>query len=140
MVPSSVQVARVGRRASARSCGGPPEILIRLIFPAATKPIDLLSGDQNGSVASSVPGNSRELVESRPRTQSMVRPLRPATKATVLPSGEMALPPAMPGRSSAPGGGVMESFRGARDTALLSLGRNQPTAIPNAVARAIHNR
>jgi hypothetical protein len=62
-----------------------------LSLPAAKKPIDRLSGDQNGNSAPSVTGNSRAADPSG-RTQSLEIPPEEGTNATERPSGEIALP------------------------------------------------
>jgi hypothetical protein len=58
-------------------------------LPAAKNPIDWLSGDQNGINTSSVPGNGRDVNESRRRSQISDRPFLPvATNASRVPSGD----------------------------------------------------
>src|SRR5262249_22117073 len=73
--------------------GAPPARSIRCNLPRAEKAMALLSGDQKGNVAPSVPESSRAAVPSSGRTHKPVFPLADATYAAVLPSGEMARPP-----------------------------------------------
>src|SRR5205085_4889786 len=69
--------------------GVPPPASMRFNLPSAKKPSDLLSGDQNGKAAFSVPFNARGVDESRRRTQISDGPsLGFAMNATLLPSGE----------------------------------------------------
>ena len=54
--------------------------------------MDLLSGDQNGALEFSVPGNSRAVDASKERNQSdgVVLPTPPAVKTIYRPSGDGA--------------------------------------------------
>ena len=71
-------------------CGEPPETSILFSFPLTLKPMDRLSGDQNGCAAPSVPSNCCVAVDpicltKRPVSLALVE----ATKATKRPSGEI---------------------------------------------------
>src|SRR5262249_49505949 len=69
---------------------------------------DLLSGDQKGNPAPSVPATSLAAGPSSGRTQSEVFPFAVATKATVLPSGDKETPPLLnPNANCAPSGGLI---------------------------------
>jgi len=61
-------------------------------LPVAKKPIDLPSGDQNGALPSSVPGNIRATLRSSGRCQIARRPERlcQAAKTMWRLSGEIA--------------------------------------------------
>ena len=59
---------------------------------AAKNAMDLLSGDQNGYVAPSVPGISNA-VPSSGRIQSPLFPFEVPANAAVLPSGDKAMVP-----------------------------------------------
>src|SRR5262249_23494259 len=77
--------------------------------PLAPKAIDLLSGDQKGRFAPSVPRISRALTASRGRTHNPVLPLTTAMNAAVRASGEIAKPPPRlpPPEMSPPSGGAI---------------------------------
>src|SRR5262249_8225533 len=60
--------------------------------PPAPKAIDLLSGDQNGRLAPSLPRIRRAFGASSGRTHKPVLPFTTPTKAAVWPSGETAKP------------------------------------------------
>src|SRR5258708_40338633 len=78
-----------------------------------TKPIDRLSGDQNGWAAFSVPARDFASSESSARTQSITLPFQTAVNASLRPSGETAKE-----SKDAFSGGRMES----RSTAVLFAG------------------
>jgi hypothetical protein len=112
MTPPRLHVPPLALAASQRTRGGPPSASTLFSFPSAKNPRLLLSGDQNGYVAPSVPASGRETVESRLRTW---RPIVPssclAEKAIRRPSGETATGPA-PGplrRKPACSGGRIEA-------------------------------
>ena len=73
--------------ADAIDCGAPPAMLMVLSAPRAKKASERLSGDQKGSRAPSVPGNSCGEVESSERTQSCGKPFDNAVYAILRPSG-----------------------------------------------------
>ena len=76
-----------------------PTTSIVLSLLSVKKPMDLLSGDQKGSPAPSVPGSGRGAVASHGRTHSMTFPASSlAVNAICRPSGEMrpALPEMIP--------------------------------------------
>src|SRR5262245_57173478 len=112
MIPCELQAPPRPLDAGARVTGGPPVSSIRWRFPLAKKPTDFESGDQNGNSAFSVPGNSWATVESNVWTQSFGVPLEAATKVTVRPSGEMAVPPPTPRRKFPPLGGSILNRKG----------------------------
>src|SRR5215467_10201579 len=64
------------------------------IVPELKKATDLLSGDQNGEVASAVPGRRRACVSSSGRNHNPAPPPATALKTTACPSGDTAKPPA----------------------------------------------
>src|SRR5262245_39637859 len=87
--PRELQLPPLGKRASASTCGGPPDASILFNFPSAKKPIEALSGDQKRPVAPSVPASKLGESESSGRTQmECLAPAACATKATSFPSGE----------------------------------------------------
>src|SRR5216684_7496411 len=112
MIPCEFHAPPRPLGASARIAAGPPSSSIRWSLPLAKNPSDRETGDQNGNCAPSVPVSSRATAESSGRTQSLGLPAEAATKATVRPSGEMALPPPAPRRNSVPGGGSILNWRG----------------------------
>src|SRR5205085_9920975 len=70
-------------------CGDPPAASIRFNFPSAKKAIDLLSGDQKGYAAFSVPRRGCAAEESSLRTQSSDWPSAGlAANASFSPSGD----------------------------------------------------
>src|SRR6202451_2106099 len=78
------------RAASQRTCALPPARSMRFSFPCEPNAIDLLSGDQNGSSGSSVPGSSFASDESSERTHSCHFPsCEVAVNAIFCPSGEI---------------------------------------------------
>src|SRR5262245_29022472 len=78
------------RPALARTCGEPPSISNRFNLPSAKKPIERLSGDQNGRAANEVPANGRIEPESSERSHNCDRPSTSAEKTIFRPSGEIA--------------------------------------------------
>lgn len=74
IVPSAPQVPPVGEGASASGIAGPPLRSRRSSFPLAKKPIDLLSGDQNGHMPPSVAGIALASAWSSARSQSRDTP------------------------------------------------------------------
>src|ERR1700746_4001785 len=75
--------------ASARIVTGPPEAETLRNLPAAKKAIALLSPDQNGAYAPSVPAILSAVSPASLRTQIKLRSLGArAAKATMVPSGE----------------------------------------------------
>ncbi len=70
ITPSRFQVPPTPGVASQRIWGGPPEAAIFFSFPCAKKPMNSLSGDQNGKSAPSVPGMTCAWSESRARSHS----------------------------------------------------------------------
>src|SRR5216684_2994234 len=93
MVPLPLQLAPRGSAVtSARVCGAPPPLTsIFRSLPSAKKPMDLLSGDQNGNRAPSDPAIDCGVRVSSARIQSRVLPAASdAAKARYLPSGDKA--------------------------------------------------
>src|SRR5262245_38488435 len=76
------------------TCVGPPAAEIFLSFPSAKNAMFLLSGDQNGLLASSVPGSGWAVEEPSGRVQSCVFPSTVAINTILLPSGERKFPSA----------------------------------------------
>src|SRR5215471_10048309 len=73
------------------TCAAPPAAGIFLSVPSAKKPTQRLSGDQNGSWASSVPANCPAYALSIDRIHSVgLAPGVSALKTSVWPSGETA--------------------------------------------------
>ena len=68
MLPSACQVPPRPAGARASVCGAPPPRSMRFIVPAAKKPTERPSGDQNGYVAPSVPPSG--LAAEAPRSRS----------------------------------------------------------------------
>src|SRR3954466_2380835 len=83
-----------------------------LSFPSEKYAIILLSRDQNGNVAFSVPASSMAFNESSGRTQRSLFPSTLATNASFLPSGETTTGPATSPINSkrAFGGGLMNAL------------------------------
>src|SRR5689334_10571667 len=77
IVPCELQEPPWPRMASQSTCTVPLRSA-RLTLPLVKKPTERLSGDQNGSEASSVPSNGRAADESSDRTQSWRLPSRVA--------------------------------------------------------------
>ena len=87
MIPSGLQVPPRPWEASAIAVAGPPEMSILISFPEAKKPIDLLSGDENGKIASSVPAKGCAVTESIGRSHSwLFLSSEIAANTTCLPS------------------------------------------------------
>jgi len=75
----------------ARVWASPPPAGIFFSFPSAKKPTHLLSGDQNGAAAPSVPGIMRAVISSIVLVQRIGRlPRRAATNTILRPSGDIA--------------------------------------------------
>src|SRR5262252_4047228 len=75
--------------ASANVVTNPLLTSIRLSFPPAKKPMERLSGDQNGNTAFSVPTSGRVSVDSSERSRKPGG-LDSATNTIFSPSGEIA--------------------------------------------------
>src|SRR5713101_7925891 len=104
--PSLVHAPPQPRFASQITRGVPPARSTRCSLPGEKNAMDLLSGDQNGYAAPSVPGINRATVPSSGLSQSAVTPFAVATNAVVRPSGDKALPPiATPKLNWPPSGG-----------------------------------
>src|SRR5580698_957448 len=120
---------------ASQSATGLPPICTFFSFAIAKKPIDLLSGDQNGKFPSSVPANFSAVVESSARKYSAVTPPCEAEKTTCLESGDTANPPFVgpnvPNCSSPP---VLISARTERCCAGFLI--SSPTASANAASVA----
>src|SRR5712691_13454804 len=69
ITPSRFHVPPSPAGASQSVCDGPPDTSILLSLPCAKKAMDLLSGDQNGRTAPSVPVKGRASGASSERTQ-----------------------------------------------------------------------
>jgi hypothetical protein len=76
--------------AGARVCGGPPTRSRRFNVSPAKKPMDRLSGDQNGKFAPSVPASGWVVVAPSGRTHRRDSPSSDATNTICRPSGESA--------------------------------------------------
>lgn len=112
ITPRWFQAPPRGVLASSQSVwAGPPSTAILLSLVVVKKPRARLSGDQNGKAAPSVPATGRALKVSIGRIHSKVLPLAsPATKAIMVPSGEI-VPPFDP--SGAPSGDAQVVCSGA---------------------------
>src|SRR5688500_18886793 len=101
-------------------CGGPPVAATRITLSTIEYPSVLLSGDQNGKDAPSVPASGRAASESIGRTHSMRVPVPSrAVNARVRPSGEItgAMAPLRdPAENVMPSGGAMEKLATAGGT------------------------
>src|SRR5690242_21780920 len=74
-------------------CTGPPAASMRFSLSPAKKAIDLLSGDQNGNSASSVPArDSAGPSEPSTRTQIIDLPETGSVYASMRPSGDTENP------------------------------------------------
>src|SRR5262249_13338486 len=82
--------------------------------------MDLLSEDQNGSIAPSVPGKRRALVASSGRTHNPTLPFTTPVNATVWPSDDTAKPgpPSLPPLVVRPPSGGLISKRITGSSAL----------------------
>ena len=76
-----------GFGASQMLCTGPPDASMILSLPSEKKPIERLSGDQNGNRPPSVAATGAAVPAASDRSQS----LPPAPKTTREPSGEIAI-------------------------------------------------
>jgi hypothetical protein len=140
MVPSLLQVPPAPMGAVANVCVMPPSMLMRFNLPSAKKPIALLSGDQNGLVARSVPFSGWAVAAESERTHNRDTPSSMAANTSFSPLGEIA-------RDSGSGeGGVTMSRRiseGA-DAGLVALVNATPpmtrTVTASAAATAHPNR
>ena len=113
----------------------PPSTSIRLSVPSAKKPIDLLSGDQNGASAPSVPGRVRGDSDRSDRTRSWLSGPEKLTKATVSPSGDIAA------HSGDAVGGVPMSTRVSAGTAAgRSINQATASVISDAAIHAARSR
>ena len=72
ITPSGLQLPPCPMGAFASVSGGPPAASIVLSLPPAKNPMDLLSGDQNGNLAFSVPASGCAVREFKGRTHSRV--------------------------------------------------------------------
>src|SRR5215212_6228405 len=98
IVPSRFQVPPVGVTTLASDCGSPPSMSSRFNLLFAKKPIDRLSGDQNGYSPPSVPCSARGAVTSSDRIHNCGPRGPSAVNATCVESGEIAndLEPVVP--------------------------------------------
>src|SRR5512132_2932061 len=80
-------------RASHTVCTGPPAAAILLILPPAKNPMERLSADQKGELASSVPASGCAVTDSRARTHRTTLPSVILRRTTRRPSGETAKEP-----------------------------------------------
>src|SRR5215471_14140321 len=106
MVPSGLQAPPLGEAVFVITTGGRRAISIRLSWRPAKKPMERLSGDQNGNCAPPVPVISRA-AEWSGLTQSFVAPPDVSAIAMLCPSGEMTLPAPMPAAKSDSAGGLI---------------------------------
>src|SRR6476619_2714496 len=89
MTPSGLQLPSDPLGASQIFCAGPPDTSIFISFPCAIKPRNLLSGDQKGRLAPSVPGSGCAASAFICRTQIFVTPdASVALNARYRPSGD----------------------------------------------------
>src|SRR5215831_13040853 len=144
MVPAPFQLPPPSTGASATTTAGPPDTAMVLSLLSAKYPSELLSADQNGSDAPSVPGSGRAGGEPRERTQSMVFPVASvAQKAKACPSLETAGAPRLDSENRVFSGGSISEViarSGARarrqcDTELTIAPRRNTTASAQGSAR-----
>src|SRR5215510_12557850 len=91
MTPSRFHAQTLRRSIESRKVSGvPPAIEIFLSLLPSTKPMNRLSGDQNGVPVSPTSASGLAVVEFSGRVQSCVLPSTVAIKAIVRPSGEIA--------------------------------------------------
>src|SRR5262245_18685831 len=91
IVSSRLQLPGRGIAASQIGTGGPPDTSILFSFPPAMKASALLSGDQNGAVAPSVPVSGCAVRLSIERTHKSLRPVSSGpANARRRPSGDKA--------------------------------------------------
>src|SRR5579864_7845690 len=88
ITPSGLQAPPRPTMTSAISRAGPPLIPTTFSLFGTKKPIDKLSGDQNGQDACSVPTRGFASRESSARTQRIILPFNTAVNASLRPSGE----------------------------------------------------
>src|SRR6266511_6033843 len=97
MTPLGPQLPPRAFDAGQTNATGPPESGVVFSCSSAKKPIERLSGDQNGANAPSVPGMNRDSSLSRGRTEIRDTPSSPAaTTARCCPSGETTAHPSPP--------------------------------------------
>src|SRR5262249_38212138 len=129
---------------SATTCTGPPAAGIFFSFPEAKKPIQRLSGDQNGSCASSVPANSLAPTCSMDRTHSMgLVPGTAALNTRACPSGDRANSGMLTvvlraGEKAVFSGGKTGKLIRSADGELTGGRTAKKTAAPRNSAAAIH--
>src|SRR5262249_61398999 len=90
MIPSGLHAPPRPTITSAISRAGPPLISIAFSLFGTKKPIDKLSGDQNGQDALSVPARGLASSESNARTHTIILPFNAAVNASLRPSGDTA--------------------------------------------------
>src|SRR5262249_30753512 len=90
IVPSPPHVAPRGIAAAVIAWSVPLPISMVLILSCEKKPMEWLSGDQNGKEASSVRASGCADAEPRGRNHKRERPSLAATNARLAPSGDMA--------------------------------------------------
>src|SRR5215831_5210256 len=90
IAPSEFQAPPRPAGALASSCTKPLSMSSRFRLPFAKKPIERLSGDQNGNDAPSVFSRGRTDPESSDRSHNRDRPSEVARNTIFCPSGEIA--------------------------------------------------
>src|SRR5262245_40754762 len=117
MTPSRFQVPPRAFGASHKVWVGLPAVSTVLSFCEAKKPMDRLSGDQNGNIAPSVPVRACGTSVSSCFTQMRILPeLSRAVNASVRPSGETiaVLNPLIPESKNVFSGGGTENRKTVR--------------------------
>src|SRR5262249_51413426 len=99
-VPPPPEPPETAGSASHNTSGGPPAASIFFSLPSAKKPMNLLSGDQNGADAPSVPASGCADSPLNGRTHSCTFPSASrAMNARRWPSGDIArMAPLQPGK------------------------------------------
>ena len=90
MTPSGPHAPPTAPEALTNVRDDPPSMSIRLSCPSAKNATDLLSGDQNGKRAPSVPGSTRGDTVLSGRSHKRDWPSDVAANVSVWPSGESA--------------------------------------------------
>src|ERR1051325_6167322 len=146
MTPRALQVpSEVMGGTSQRSIVAPFATSLFFNFNGVKNATHRESGDQNGLYALSEPGTNLDSLWFSRRTQSWAFPWVRPTKASMLPSGEMAKPPSplRPYRKLVAGGGSSEACKAAIGRAGRARNRLQTIAVESTTQpanTAIHHK
>src|SRR5438132_10800674 len=137
ITPSRLHAPPRAPTTSQSVCGGPPLASIFISLSCAKYAIDLLSGDQNGNDASSVPGSGCAVSASIPRIQSEnFCEVSRTVNTSLRPSGEIdALAPGRPPDTNEPfSGGSMKKRTGVGVVERARYAARKPPTAATAIA------